>query len=85
MSVLFAVTAAGTIPDCLFSRISTEELLREDFACGTVPSMSSKRKKKNEQLKPHDYIVSKRGNVIQIVALIERTPNMVIVRIPKAA
>jgi hypothetical protein len=36
-------------------------------------------------LTPHDYVVQKKGNLIKIVSLIDRTPNMVKLRTPKAA
>jgi len=38
-----------------------------------------------KKLRPHDYIVQKKGNLIEIVSLINRTPNLVQLRSPKAA
>ena len=40
---------------------------------------------KAKRLKPHKAIVQKKGNLYQIVSLIERTPNMVRVIAAKAA
>ena len=35
---------------------------------------------KTKKLKPRNYVIQKNGNLIQIVSIIRRTPNMVIVR-----
>jgi hypothetical protein len=44
-----------------------------------------KKPKRKPKLTPKPYIIRKHSNLIQIVALIERTPNMVKVRTGKAA
>jgi hypothetical protein len=41
--------------------------------------------KRKPKFKPKHYVITKRGNLIQIVAFIDRTPNMVKVRTPRAA
>jgi hypothetical protein len=47
--------------------------------------MNNKKRQQSDSLRPHTYIVKKKGNLIQIVNLIERTPNMVKVVNAKAA